>query len=451
MVPLARHPHRSRRGRVGAIAAGALSGAAAVGWSGTSGAAITAVSPSGATVGPGQGATATVTFRPEGVQPSCLTADAPPGTSASLSGGCATNPDQHTNRLSVGTTAGTAPGTYSIRILERDRTGTVTGSATFTLTVRGPDPSTTRPATTARPTTTSRPTTAPPPTTEAPTTTEVPTSTEAPPTTTAAPTPPSLAQVAEQPLPDEVLFVPLPGRLRQGCVPLEQPCVDPDFELTIVPAAGRQLVWVADGASPSPPRSDVIISPVGADPSTVASAAFLVPALDARPAGGRLQLVPAAALRGGFRLGPAEGLPDGVALAPTIRPPVAPPDPPLLASTLFEAPARMATAELSGARPAVLVYGPRAHVVAGLLADPAWRLGGTWVPLFSERGMAHLALGPDGRVGLAVPSSLGAETLAPVRIVEQDSGDGWAVVGLLLAGGAVLLGGAGVVRRVRRR
>lgn len=403
---------------------------------------ITGVNPSGATVSPSQGAAATVSLRSGGSPPSCLTVSAPAGVSAAVDTPCGDG--SWSSRLSVGTTSATAPGTYAITLTERDKTGTTTGSATFTLTVKGPDPTTT----TARPTTTRpRQTT----TTAEPATTTVPPVTD-PPTTTTVPPPQelTLAEIADRPLPDRVLFLPFPGDGRRGCVPLDDPCVDPDFELVVIPAEGHELVWVPapESAVASDVAQQTAVAAVGVEGATLASATFLVPALDARPAGGRVELLPrVGAVESGPVLTPGPTT-SGSRLTATLRPPPPVPPEPLLAATLFDQPTTMPSSDLIDGRPAVVVFGAEPLVAIGIIADPGWRLDGSWLPLLKATGVVHLGRHPNGRVGLAVPTNIApVSESSSVEIVPDSDGNSWALIAILGAGAAAVFGGVAYTRR----
>ncbi|MGI8794040.1 MAG: hypothetical protein ACR2H3_12865 [Acidimicrobiales bacterium] len=440
----------SRRRPLVAILGGSL--LLAVVWAGllvpAATAAITGVSPGGATVDPGGSAGADISLNSQDADTTpCLSVNSPHSSiDVSVSRICGPR-DTWSSRLTIATAPGTPPGNYTIRINEIDSsTQRRLGSGSFTLTVGGESPPPPPPtSTTVRRTTTTRPaptTTAPPETTTSSEPVETTTTTE----------PPAfrpLAAVASLDLPREVLFLPLTGQGFAACIPLTDPCIDPDFELQLVPSADRNITWVPTTASPTGTES-ASVAAVGRVEVTDPSSVFLVPALDARPAGGRLQL-----LARRFRTPPGDLVEvadaSGGSVSATLSPPVPPVGPPLLASTLFGDPTMVDSSTLVDARPALLVFGPEARVISGIIADPGWNLTTTWLPVVHKDGLAHLARNADGRTGLALPVAARSRAISLRLPAPPESDQRWTWIGLLLLGGAGGIAGLGAWWAVRRR
>ena len=150
----------------------------------------------------------------------------------------------------------------------------------------------------ARLTTTTAPTTmtAPPPTT----TTSAPpatTTTSAPPTTTSTTARPtaesigpfaSLAEVAAVAVGTPIVFLPLKGAAYGACLGAIKPCVDPDFNLVLLPGRTTSLTWAAVDPATAPPLGVLVdtpsLKPVGTTPADPLQTTFLMPTSASRVA-----------------------------------------------------------------------------------------------------------------------------------------------------------------------
>lgn len=383
---------------------------------------VTSISPSSATVQPGQGAAAQVNIQSESLD-FVSASGGGPGITTSLS------PDSGagtwSSTLSVSTSSSTPPGTYTITVSD-DPKGSAGSSRTFTLKVQAP-PTTT----TARPTTTSiRP---------APTTTAAPatTATTASATTTTSPgTSSTSSKPAAQIRPFEpvadatavlvrapILFLPLEGTTYSDCVDTGTPCTDPSYPVVFLPARTTTLSWQPAGAAGSPQTPPPIelpgvpaLQPLGSAPpapATAATATFLVPILDltqpGAPVGALTRWFDGTSLiTGSGSAGPV--IPVATPGAPaTSRPPVE--------SSPFGRPEVVNdTNDFVAAQPVVTAYAgtPAAEVLYGLRPPVAWDLNQAFIPLLGDSGgVPRLVRTRDGRAGVALALPTGLEVPAP--------------------------------------
>ena len=365
-----------------------------------------------------------------------------------------------------------APGTYSVRVTD-DQAGEP-GGKTFTIRVRPPPPPPTDPpppppttTTTARPTTTRPPTTttAPPETTVPPETTT--SLVEETTTTTEAPTPlpgdafATVADLLEEPLPTEGLFLPLVGDGYRSCLPLTAACGDAGSALVLVPARTTEIVWEAmspDAELPAP-RSDLRglppIAAVGVAPESPRAQNYVLPLLDLTASGGgQLRtLVRSLDDRGGlvFALG------DRPLYAPVPQGPSVAVEPAATTTgSPFGRPTVVRGSSFTEAAPTLAVFAsPSPQLVYGVRADVAWGLNLELVPLFGD-SVPFLVRGVDGPPGLFIsrPAGLRVPTAGDEDddepVVDEPGGGPSAVVWLGIAVGAGAIATALIGLRRRR-
>lgn len=426
---------------------------------------IASISPSSVEVEPGGGASAVVVVRAQGR--TCV--DARPSDDQVGASFSVTCDDETEWRTTLFVQAPSDPGTYTIRVSD-DFSGDSTGR-TFTLRVRTPPPPPpppTDPPTTAPPaptTTTTSPTTTTAPATTTTTTSATTTTTTAPiesTTTTAAlvgdPFTP-LAELVEEPVPTEGVFLPLVGDGFRNCLPLTGPCGDPASGLVLVPARTTEITWLAipEGAT-SAPRTDLRgIAPfaaIGQGPPEPRSQNYAVSILDLTAAGGQLRTL--------VRGMDAEGRLGIVAAEqPVLRPTIEGVDlgaRTSVASMPFGRPTIRAASTFTEAAPVVPMFASTdPQVVYGLRPDNAWGLNLDLVPLFGG-GVPLLVRAIEGPPGLFIarPANLrvpqangGAAAPTPEA---DDDGDGGSPLGLLAGAvgiGIVATAATAVVRRRR--
>lgn len=390
---------------------------------------VVEISPPSATVEPGGGAGATIRIRSEAV--SCLTVRT---SSASVSADAEPNcgAGDWTSSLTVGTSTDTAPGTYTVRVVDAE--GGENGGRNFTLRVREPPPSTTSTTST---TTTTRPTTT---TTGATTTTQAPTTTTEPPATTEPPTtePPTTAPttsiaggVAPEVsfvsiegliaggIPEDGMFFPLNDPVFRTCLPLTEPCGGPTTGFVLVPARTSDVTWRTD--LPEASTGTVVelasveeLQPVGTAPENAAGLRYALPILDVSTSTGRTTTL-VRTLDGFGRLvepprsgtAPAEGLAVPVIVEPFgAIVPAAPPDGSgeAVARTEdpFGRPDFVRSGQFTEASPVVAVLPGGGEVVYGLRPAPGWDTGSEVIAFFGRRSVPYLARMVNGPPGLFV-------------------------------------------------
>ena len=431
------------------------------------------MSPGGATVQPGQGAGAHITVdNPDGI--SFLSASDPGhGITTDLSR--TSDAGTWESNLSVGTDPSTAPGTYSIRVTETSN-GQPANTLTFLLKVAAPPTTTSSTSTTVRPTTTSTTTARPTTTTEPSTSTTASTSTTttAPPTTTTTTRPTaatvapfaSAAEVAAVAVGTPIVFLPLQGAAYGPCLDATTaPCVDPDYNLVLLPGRTTTLSWPAVDAATAPPRGVLpdapALKPVGAPPADPLQTTFLMPVLDLAQSGGKVVDLP--------RLFDGTGLvalsdaaeplpPDAPVVAPAADATLETMPHPALAASPFGLPELLRDPKkVTAASPVVVAYaGPALQVLYGIHPPFEWGANESLLPLLGAGTLPRLVRLTDDRVGLAVtapkrftiPSRTPAAP-APVAGKKPVIG-GWVLVGLVSVPLLVALL-AGLIRRRRRR
>lgn len=434
---------------------------------------VTGMSPSSATVEPGQGATATVRIRSEAV--SCLTVRSSSSTvAAEVDPNCGAG--DWTSTLYVGTSVDTPPGTYTIRVIDSE--GGETKGANFTLRVQEPEPA---PTSTAAPTTTTTTSTT---TAAAPTTTETapppppptePPSTEPPPVTEAPrPEVPADAFVSVEGLiaagiPETGFFFPLEDPVFRGCLPLTSPCEGRVNGLVLIPARTSSVVWRTD--VPEGSALDVVelplvddLKPVGAPPENAGGLRYVLPVLDLSTGTGRRRgLVRSIDASGRMVPPPASDTAvaeAGVAIPVVGGPFASMPAPESAASdgTQSDAslgrPVLMRSQQFTEAAPVLVVSPGGGEVVYAMRPAPEWETRSRLVPLFTGVSLPYLVRRIDGPPGLFVATaeelpSPKKEPASEVGVADEDGG----ASPLLLLGAAVAIA-AGLTAagaRARRR
>ena len=429
---------------------------------------VTAISPSSREVDPGASTSATVTVEWPGQ--TCVSAQPSDEALAPSFSRVCSDESRWTTTLRVH--APDEPGRYTV-VVSDDRSNE---SRTFTVIVRQPPPPppSTEPTTTLAPTTT-----APTTTTTASTTTTAPTTTTtAPPTTTTVvettTTAPLLvgdpftpvAELVEQPIPTEGVFLPLVGEGFRDCLPLTGPCGDPASGLVLVPARTAEVTWepIIEGTAVAP-RTDLRgVAPmraVGVGPAEPRTQNYALSVLDLTAPGGQLRtLLRGMDERGGLSIVSA----DQPVLRPIVGDASAVPAPEAAASVSsmpFGRPAIRTATSFTEAAPALPMFASvEPQLIYALRPDNGWGLNLDLVPLLGP-SVPLLVRGIEGPPGLfiarpanlRVPQADGTpeETAAP-----GDGGGGGGDLSpvALLAGavgiGVVATAAAAIVRRRRR-
>lgn len=437
---------------------------------------VTGISPSSATVEPGGGAGATVRIRSEAV--SCLTVrSSSSAVGAEVSPNCGAG--DWASTLTVRTSAGTPPGTYTIRVVDSE--GGEPRGANFTLRVREPEPattSTTASTTTARPTTTTRATTTLPPTTTEP-------APPPPPEEPAPAEPPTTTEVAVREVPERAfvsveglieagvpeagIFLPLEDPVFRTCLPMTSSCGTPAAGLVLVPARSSSILWRAE-APQALPFDEVVLAgvedlqPAGARPENPGGLRYVLPILDLSTGASR----PGALIRsidGDGRLvapAPADPAPaEAGAALPVVDGPFASTPAPaddgaeVPAAIRFGRPIAMRSQQFSEAAPVLVVSpGGGGEVFYGLRPAPEWEIRSRLVPFFTGTSLPYLVGRIEGPPGLffAAAEGLGSpeEESAPESAVA--GGDGaTARLRLLAVAVAVAVGLIAAAGWTRRR
>lgn len=225
-----------------------------------------------------------------------------------------------------------------------------------------------------------------------------------------------------------------------------------DFETTspyaLVPATRRPVVWIPEGTQlPEGVTAVPSLRAIGSPPPDAANARYLVPVLDTE--GASLHFVPRRLEAGRLVAGePATGA--------NVVPVAAGPQLPVATSSsterVLEAPVEVGAEQLTDVAPALLVRrASPSRVVFGVrLAS------GDYVPLVDESGVAVSAR-RNGRLGIAVAVPAGVDVTS-VTSSDDDDGDSsptgvglFIVLGLLVAGAAVVVGAVVLLARFARR
>jgi hypothetical protein len=407
-------------------------------------AAVTGLTPGGATIAPGGSATAIVKVSRASL--SCLRVDTndAPGVSASVQQSC--NTDTWTTRLSVSARADTPPGTYTVTVDDGD------GSASFSLKVETAPPPTT--ATTAVPrTTTTKPRATTTTSTTSTTTTNTTVASTTTTTTTAPPVPNdgfvTVPELIKTGLPKTGLFLPLAAYAYRTCLPLTAPCTATDSPLVLLPARAHDVAWTAATNGPTamanPPAAPPL-APVGQRPDAAKTIAFALPLLDL--ATSRTPTL-ATLVR---TLSPRGNLVAATTNQPkTVQPMAAPApkadDPPGAAPegfSVFDRPTVIETASLTEASPVLVVVD--GLVLYAVNADPSWGLGTDLVPLFADGRVPYLVRPAQGPAGILVATTLQLEQpKIAIRVEVRRANPTPFVIA------AVVLAAALAVLRVRRQ
>jgi hypothetical protein len=483
-----------RAGAVGIVVGLLLGLVAIVGTPAPAGAAITAVSPASADVDPGGTTTATVRVSAGGF--TCISVSAPKGD-ASVDQSCTpADSDGRNWNAQLTVHAPNEPGAQYTVTIHDDSFGGQDGR--FTVRVRTPPPSstTTAPTTTA-PTTTVAPTTttAKPATTTAPTTTAPTTSSTGATTTTTGSTttvPPivpadafeSVADLLQEPVATEGIFLPLIDDEFRSCLPLTTACSDDGSGLALVPARGSELLWQPlPGEDLPAPRSDLRgvqpIRAVGVGPENPGLQQYVLSMLDLTTSTPTLRsMVRALDGRGDFVSasgdaprhvpqvqGPEADVQAAAGAAdPTASTSTSTPTSTSTSTTTAEAPSTpfgkpilVKGATLTEAAPVLPMYaGSTAQVLYGVRADVAWGLNVEFLPLLGD-SLPYLARRVDGPPGLFFARPAGVRVPEPppepgsVAVTPTASSDDGMPVLALLSLALILAGiGIGVAALVRR-